>query len=99
MLYKFKSKAAGDLIMLEPTGRRILEIVGKAPESKGIILAQDMPCAITALQFAINKEEAEQTEGRAEAQFETTSLRHRAAPFIEMLRRCHKAGNEVVWGV
>ena len=29
MLYKFKSKAAGDLIMLEPNGRRVLEIIGK----------------------------------------------------------------------
>ena len=31
MLYKFKSKAAGDLIMLEPNGRRVLEIIGKDP--------------------------------------------------------------------
>ncbi len=29
MLYKFKSKAAGDVIMLEPNGRRVLEIIGK----------------------------------------------------------------------
>ena len=50
MLYKFKSKATGDLIMLEPNGRRMLEIVGKEPGPKGIILAQDMPGAIAALE-------------------------------------------------
>jgi cyclopropane-fatty-acyl-phospholipid synthase len=26
------------------------------------------------------------------------SLRQRAAPFIEMLQRAHKAGKDVVWG-
>ncbi|MEY3765650.1 MAG: hypothetical protein RLZ03_609, partial [Pseudomonadota bacterium] len=29
MLYKFKSKATGDLIMLEPHGRQILSLIGK----------------------------------------------------------------------
>jgi cyclopropane-fatty-acyl-phospholipid synthase len=31
MLYKFKSRAAADLILLEPQGRQILEIIGKTP--------------------------------------------------------------------
>ena len=43
MLYKFKSKAAGDLIMLEPNGRRVLEIIGKDAGPKGIILPEEMP--------------------------------------------------------
>ena len=34
MLYKFKSKAAGDLIMLEPNGRRVLQIIGKDAQPK-----------------------------------------------------------------
>ncbi|MEN9376283.1 MAG: hypothetical protein RL710_1440, partial [Pseudomonadota bacterium] len=29
MLYKFKSKITGDVIMLQPNGRRVLEIIGK----------------------------------------------------------------------
>ena len=37
MLYKFKSKATGDLIMLEPQGRQILSLIGKAPAPKGIL--------------------------------------------------------------
>ncbi|HYF41680.1 MAG TPA: DUF1840 family protein, partial [Ramlibacter sp.] len=42
MLYKFKSKAAGDLIMLEPNGRRVLEIIGKDAGPKGIIQPDEM---------------------------------------------------------
>ena len=30
---------------------------------------------------------------------EGVSLRQRAVPFIDMLKRCHQAGKEVVWGV
>lgn len=107
MLYKFKSKAAGDLIMLEPNGRRVLQIIGKDPQPQGIILPEQMPAAITTLETAIEKEEAEQKEmveeakakGEALPRFEAVSLRQRAVPFLEMLRRCEKAGKEIVWGV
>ena len=107
MLYKFKSKAAGDLIMLEPNGRRVLEIIGKDPGPKGIIEPDQMPAAIQALEAAIVREEAEQQavidEARAKGQvpptFAEVSLRQRALPFIDMLKRCEKAGKEIVWGV
>jgi hypothetical protein len=107
MLYKFKSKAAGDLIMLEPNGRRVLDIIGKDPGPKGIIEPAQMPGAIAALESAITREEAEQQaaidEAKAKGQvpptFDAVSLRQRALPFIEMLRRCEKAGKEIVWGV
>ena len=49
MLYKFKSKAAGDVIMLEGNGRRVLEIMGKAPGPQGIILPVQMAAGIAAL--------------------------------------------------
>ena len=42
MLYKFKSKTTGDLIMLEPNGRRVLEVIGKEAGLKGIILPEQM---------------------------------------------------------
>jgi hypothetical protein len=107
MLYKFKSKAAGDLIMLEPNGRRVLEIIGKDPGSQGIILPDEMPQAMKALEAAIAREEAEHKaaidEARARGQvpprFEAVSLRQRAVPFIDMLKRCSGAGKEIVWGV
>lgn len=107
MLYKFKSKTTGDLIMLEPNGRRMLEIIGKDAAATGIVLPQDMPAAVAALEAAIVKEEAGQTAAVAQAlarneappRFEAISLRQRALPFVEMLRRCQKAGTEIVWGV
>lgn len=109
MLYKFKSKATGDLIMLEPNGRRVLQIIGKDPAPKGILLAADMPAAIRALEAAIEREEADQRAAaeaaRAEGREvrtggeESVSLRQRAKPFIDMLRRCQAAGQDIVWGV
>ncbi len=107
MLYKFKSKAAGDLIMLEPNGRRILQIIGKDAGPKGIIEPQQMAGAISALEAAIASEEAQQQAAIEEAQargevpprFEAVSLRQRALPFIDMLRRCAQAEKEIVWGV
>ncbi|HTH78085.1 MAG TPA: DUF1840 domain-containing protein [Ramlibacter sp.] len=107
MLYKFKSKAAGDLIMLEPNGRRVLQVIGKDPGPKGIIQPQEMPGAIRALEDAIAKEDAEhraaldeaKARGEAPPKFEAVSLRQRAHPFIEMLQRCANEDKEIVWGV
>ena len=107
MLYKFKSKAAGDLIMLEPNGRRVLEIIGKNPGPKGIIEPAQMPAALAALESAIAREESEQqaateeakAKGEAPPRFGDVSLRQRAVPFIDMLKRCEKAGADIVWGV
>ena len=65
MLFKFKSKATGDLIMLEPNGRRVLQIIGKDPSSTGIILPAQMPAALAALESAIASEEAAMAEAKA----------------------------------
>lgn len=110
MLYKFKSPAAGNLIMLEPNGRQILQILGKDDPShriQGILLPHDMPAAITALQAAIAQDEADWQQRIAQAQEQGEppprppgiSLRQRAQPFIAMLQRAHQADKEIVWGV
>ena len=107
MLYKFKSKAAGDLILLEPQGRQFLQLIGKAIEPKGIIEPEHMAHAILALQEAVKAEEAQQAQAVAHAQdaghappkFESISLRQRCKPIIDMLQRCEKAGQASVWGV
>lgn len=107
MLYKFKSKAAGDVIMLQANGDQILEIIGKDRTAKGIILPEQMPAAITALEQAVAQGQSAQTDTHDAASdqpdnttpSERVSLHQRAAPFIDMLRRCHAAGKEIVWGV
>jgi cyclopropane-fatty-acyl-phospholipid synthase len=67
MLFKFKSKATGDLIMLEPNGRRVLQIIGKDPSSTGIILTSQIPSALLALENAVAQEEAAIAEAKAAA--------------------------------
>jgi len=106
-LYRFKSRETGDLVMLAPDGKRILEIIGKEPGAAGVILPQQMSSAEQELRDAVLLEEADQQRQREEAQakgdpppaFDPVSLRLRSTPFIEMLQRCEKAGVEVVWGV
>jgi hypothetical protein len=103
MLYTFKSPAAGNLIMLQPNGERVLEIIGKDPGPKGIILPEQMPAAIAALESAMTQEEPppgpDNDTADASQASDGVSLRQRAAPFIQMLKRCHEAGKEIVWGV
>ena len=98
MLYRFKSKDMGDLIMLEPHGRQVLEIIGKLPGPKGIILVEQMTAAIEALQAAIIQEEAAH-HGPAAEPIDGLGLRQRARSFIELLKVNCKDGNYVVWGV
>lgn len=101
MLYRFKSKNMGDIIMLEANGRQVLEIIGKDPALPGIILPAEMPAAITALQAAIALEESgDDKQGEDDVvPGKAIGLRQRAQPFIEMLRMNHQSGQEVVWGV
>ena len=114
MLYKFKSKATGDLIMLEPQGKQILKLIGKEAGAKGIILPNEMLAAIDALKAAVVQEDlahqaAKEASQNGNAQEEgaapvaegprTISLKQRVVPFIDMLRRAHAEDKEVVWGV
>ncbi len=106
-LYRFKSRETGDLVMLQPHGRRILEVLGKDPDGPGIIQPAEMAAAVQALRAAAEAEEAEQQRLKDEAQargevppeFDQVNLRLRSVPFIEMLQRCEKAQVDMVWGV
>jgi hypothetical protein len=107
MIYKFRSKAAGDVIMMGPSGDHVLRIIGKQPAPKGIIEPALMPAAIVAIERAIaDEEKARQqaeaeaaAEGRTLAPAEGVSLRQRAWPLVEMMKRAHGEGKEIVWGV
>ena len=104
MIYKFKSKAAGDVIMLAPQGDQMLRIVGKAPAAQGIFEVADMPAAIAAIEQAVAAEEASGPQGDAAADRKSASadrigLKQRAWPLVEMLKCCHAEGAVIVWGV
>ena len=37
MIYKFKSKSAGDVLMMGPNGDQVMRLLGRDPAPKGII--------------------------------------------------------------
>jgi Domain of unknown function (DUF1840) len=106
MLYKFKSQATADVIMLHANGRQMLEIIGKDDTPQGIITVAQIPAAVVALEAAVAAHELAKSrqavteEAQAdEPEGDGVMLRQRAAPFIDLLRRSAGAGKDVVWGV
>ena len=106
MLYKFKSKAAADIIMLDANGRELLKILGKEfPEqqAKGILTVAEMPQAIQSIEAALEAEARQLaqmvSEGDAPPPSRGVSLRQRLLPFLGMVRLCQQAGQPIVWGV
>lgn len=95
MIYKFKSKAAGDVIMLQPHGDQLMRLIGREPAAKGIIETADMPAAIRALQEAAAQAQSP-SDGDGER---AVGLKQRVWPMIEMMKRAHAAGEPIVWGV
>lgn len=101
MIYKFKSKASGDVIMLAPQGDRLLRLLGREPAAKGIFEPSSMAAAIGVLQAAVERAErdGEMPEEGAPPDETPVLLRQRLWPMIEMLRRAQAADVPVVWGV
>ena len=105
MIYKFRSKAAGDTLMLGPQGDLFLRSIGREPAGKGIIETAAMPAALAALQQAIEQDEAARAQQLDdEALLEAAGqdpipLRRRLWPMVEMIRRAQAADEPVVWGV
>ena len=106
MLYKFKSQAAADVLMLQLNGEQMLRIIGKEPAPQGIVTVAQIPAAIAALEAAIVAHEGALARRQdsplpeeEEVEGDSVLLRQRAAPFIDLLRRSAAAGKDVVWGV
>ena len=107
MIYKFKSKAAGDVIMTGPAGDAVLRAIGKTPAATGIIEVDAMPAAIAAIEQAVADDEAARAraeqeaaaEGRKLAPREGISLRQRAWPLVEAMKRSMAERADIVWGV
>jgi hypothetical protein len=106
MHYTFKSKADGDLIMMETVGDQILRIVGKEPAPRGIIEAAALPAAVRALEAAVAAEEAAARAPRRaddddddDPRGERVALGQRAWPMLEMMKRSIAENADIVWGV
>lgn len=112
MIYKFKSKAAGDVIMLQPTGDKVLGLIGKDPAPQGIIEPSQMPAAIRALADAVAADDAARARRASGEQDrdigedepaaggrDKVSLRQRVWPLVEMMKRAQSADEPITWGV
>ncbi len=105
MMYKFKSKAGADVIMLQPQGEQMLRLLGREP-GPGIVLKDQLPGAISALEHGVAEDEAAFAQAQADAQAagepvprrEGIALKQRAWPLIELMRHALKAGEDVRWG-
>jgi hypothetical protein len=107
MIYKFKSKAAGDVIMMGPTGDAVLRAAGREPAPQGIFEPAALPAARASIERAVADDDAARAEAEAKAKAEGVKppradgigLRQRAWPLVEMMKRAEAAGEPIVWGV
>ncbi len=101
MLYKFKSAAGADVIMLEASGRQVLSAMGK-DGAKGILMFIDMPQALAGLEQACAAEDQLRREQQAAGQVldpDAISLRMRAKPMAALIQRAMIEKKPITWGV
>jgi hypothetical protein len=110
MIVTFQSPAAGDVIMFGDVAQRMMKLMGKEPEAKGIVTVEQLPEAIAQLKAAIEADKTERAGKQDEdlPQFEMgeggvkrpyIALTQRAAPLLELLEWSLKKEKPVVWGV
>jgi hypothetical protein len=107
VLYKFKSKAGADVIMLAAHGDQALQALGRQPSPQGIFQATDLSALIAQGESAIAEEqqahdraaEEAQAEGRKAPPRPEVTLRQRLWPLLELMRASKAADTDVVWGV
>jgi hypothetical protein len=105
MLYRFQSRASADFVMLEVHARQLLDIVGKPVAPQGIIMVEQIPGAISALEAALAREGANAhnhddyaVEGHAnEAEKQHVGLHQRATPLLHMLKDSLADKKDVTW--
>ena len=103
MMYKFKSKATGDLVMTQLVAERVLSLIGKPAGAQGIIEVDQIPAAIGALETAVAAEQPQPggDAGPAGSGFgpDRVGLRQRVWPMVEMMKRALAEREPIVWGV
>jgi Domain of unknown function (DUF1840) len=113
MLFKFKSKAAADLIMLEADARRLLKIMLGDDPVKGIVACHDLPGVLAKIDAAVLQDEAlrkaraekaqqgmkEDPDRANEPELSAVRLAQRAAPMQQMIQRSMAEKSDIVWGI
>ncbi|MEZ5657869.1 MAG: DUF1840 domain-containing protein [Burkholderiaceae bacterium] len=102
MLYEFKSRATGSVVMTEDVGNQVMKALGREPAARGVITVEQIPGAIAALQAAGRNQPATPASGDGDQDDEDADMvafSARVLPLIEMLGEARKAGKDVTWGV
>ncbi|MBS7349777.1 MAG: DUF1840 domain-containing protein [Comamonas sp.] len=112
-MYTFQSRAAADLIMLEATGKYLLQLLDKTPGEPGILTVAQIPAALKTLEQAVLADderrkalaEAAQSPdaqisaqvGAESADLGAVTLRQRVAPLAQMLQQSLAENKDVIW--
>jgi cyclopropane-fatty-acyl-phospholipid synthase len=102
MLYEFKSRVAGTVVMTQAVGEAVLGLIGRQPAAQGIIVPEHIPAALEILKQAAAQSKTNAQEQDVEQEqdpHQRVSLAQRLVPFIELLERSLAANREVTWGV
>lgn len=106
MIYRFQSRATGNVLMTGEGGEQVLRAMGLVPSPHGVIEPQDMAAAIDTIEAAIRRDdEARELTSSTDRRPSTDSeegaptLRQRAWPIVEMLKQAQTAGKAIVWGL
>lgn len=108
MLYRFKSQATADLVMLGADAQGALRLIGKDLTPEGVISPDQLPRAIDILQRAWREDHALRLkeEKSAPEPLPATDdadpdvrLSQRLVPLVSMLEQANKADVAVVWSV
>lgn len=102
MAVTFKTKASGDVTLLDANAQQILALIGKDFGVRGVITAAEAGAAAAKLVAAVAAQGADggpDEDADPEAARAYVPLKTRAQPFIEMLERAHARGADILWGV
>ena len=107
MLYRFKSKAGADVIMMADSADAVLRLMGREPAQQGILEVSSLPSLIQALEAGVAADEAQfqrsvdeaKAAGQPAPRRQGVTLRQRAWPLHELMQRSLKDKVDVVWGV
>ncbi|MGF6532654.1 MULTISPECIES: DUF1840 domain-containing protein [Paraburkholderia] len=105
MLITFQTPAAPDVVMLRDLAQYLLGLVGKRLDTRGVILHDELPLAISRLEAAISDDEKAEIVlesfqySREHHQQSGSGLSQRAWPFLDMLREARKQNADIIWGL
>jgi hypothetical protein len=105
MLITFKSRAAGDVLMLGKNGQQMLSILGKdAHDPRGIVTVEQLPAAIAALNAAATADRAKPStaqndddEDAPQGMAAPVGLAQRIVPLLELCQYALRDKEPVIW--